>query len=84
MHVEWPRHLRDQAEAAGVPFFYKQTGEYIPATSYPGYPKTAPAKQYWRNVSSEKGKAPNLMFRVGTSNSGNTLDGKTYLQQPNV
>jgi protein gp37 len=28
MHPDWARGLRDQCAAAGVPFFYKQTGEW--------------------------------------------------------
>lgn len=26
MHPEWPRDIRDQCKAAGVPFFFKQWG----------------------------------------------------------
>lgn len=29
MHPDWARSLRDQAQAAGVAFFFKQHGEYI-------------------------------------------------------
>jgi protein gp37 len=29
MHPEWARSLRDQCEATGVPFFFKQWGEWI-------------------------------------------------------
>lgn len=32
MHPDWPRSLRDQAEAAGVPFLFKQWGAYVPMT----------------------------------------------------
>lgn len=28
MHPDWPRSLRDQCAAAGVPFFFKQRGEW--------------------------------------------------------
>jgi protein gp37 len=28
MHPDWARSLRDQCKAAGVPFFFKQWGEY--------------------------------------------------------
>jgi len=28
MHPDWPRSLRDQCQAAGVPFFFKQWGEW--------------------------------------------------------
>lgn len=30
MHPEWARTLRDQCQAAGVPFFFKQWGEFAP------------------------------------------------------
>lgn len=30
MHPDWARSLRDQCAAAGVPFFFKQWGEYLP------------------------------------------------------
>jgi protein gp37 len=32
MHPDWARSLRDQCEAAGVPFLFKQWGEWRPAT----------------------------------------------------
>jgi protein gp37 len=31
MHPDWARSLRDQCQAAGVPFFFKQNGEWVPA-----------------------------------------------------
>jgi protein gp37 len=30
MHPDWPRSLRDQCGAAGVPFLFKQWGEWLP------------------------------------------------------
>jgi len=30
MHPNWPRNIRDQCVAAGVPFFFKQWGEWAP------------------------------------------------------
>jgi protein gp37 len=30
MHADWARSLRDQCQAAGVPFFFKQWGEWVP------------------------------------------------------
>lgn len=32
MHPDWPRSLRDQCAAAGVPFLHKQNGEFVEAT----------------------------------------------------
>lgn len=34
MHPDWARSLRDQCQAAGVPFFFKQWGEFIPTSEY--------------------------------------------------
>ena len=31
MHPDWARSLRNQCKIAGVPFFFKQWGEYLPA-----------------------------------------------------
>ena len=30
MHPDWPRSLRDQCQAAGVPFFFDGWGEWLP------------------------------------------------------
>jgi len=30
MHPDWARALRDQCEAAGVPYLFKQWGEWLP------------------------------------------------------
>jgi protein gp37 len=31
MHPDWARSIRDQCDGAGVPFFFKQWGNYLPA-----------------------------------------------------
>lgn len=33
MHPDWARQLRDQCVATGVPFLFKQWGEWCPATA---------------------------------------------------
>lgn len=35
MHPDWARSLRDQCAAAGVAFFFKQWGEYLPVSDMP-------------------------------------------------
>lgn len=35
MSIQWARELRDQCRAAGVPFFFKQWGEWAPAGMHP-------------------------------------------------
>ena len=41
MHPDWVRSIRDQCQAAGVPFFFKQWGEWLPGQNdpYPFNPK---------------------------------------------
>lgn len=34
MHPQWVRDLRDQCVSAGVPFFFKQWGEWLPGHQY--------------------------------------------------
>jgi len=34
MHPDWARSLRDQCQAAGVPFFFKQWGEWAPIENH--------------------------------------------------
>jgi protein gp37 len=34
MHPDWARSLRDQCAAAGVPFFFKQWGEWAPGDAF--------------------------------------------------
>lgn len=34
MHAEWARSLRDECHAAGVPYFFKQWGEWLPWTQF--------------------------------------------------
>jgi protein gp37 len=36
MHPDWVRAIRDQCQAAGVPFFFKQWGEWAPPTDGAG------------------------------------------------
>lgn len=35
-HPDWARHIRDDCQAAGVPFFYKQWGAWAPIPKLPG------------------------------------------------
>jgi protein gp37 len=63
----WVRSLRDQCEGAGVPFFFKQWGEYAPVE----YMQTA------FQHSDEQS-----MARVGKHAAGRLLDGRTWDELP--
>jgi protein gp37 len=79
MHPNWPRSLRDQCQAAGVPFFFKQWGEYSPwdqsrklspKTALKGFCGTAPKfEEQW-------------MTRVGKKAAGRLLDGREWNEFP--
>ena len=59
MHPDWARSLRDQCAAAGVPFLFKQWGEWAPCES--------------ENGTALPGEFPAM--RVGKKRAGRLLDG---------
>ena len=67
MHPDWARSLRDQCAAAGVPFFFKQWGEWAP-TDRPD-----------RFSYSQMG---NGLFRLGKKAAGRLLDGREWNEYP--
>ena len=66
MHPDWARSLRDQCAAAGVPFLFKQWGEWAPAEDYPSEIQ----EQY-----DVQGLADGHSIRVGKKAAGRLLDG---------
>ena len=73
-NLEWFRSLRDQCVAAGVPFFFKQWGEwapdyYIEDDDPPGTPPRQAAES---------------MSKVGKESAGRLLDGREWNEVPNV
>lgn len=71
MHPAWARSLRDQCQAAGVPFFFKQWGEWT-ATDHPsgGHPTLALDGA--------------IIQRVGKKQAGRLLDGIEHNAWPQV
>ncbi|MBS0661364.1 MAG: phage Gp37/Gp68 family protein [Verrucomicrobia bacterium] len=63
MHPDWARSLRDQCAAAGVPFFFKQWGEWGPGfdeekrVDLTGGTETGKNAQTWINRDGETGSA---------------------------
>lgn len=74
MHPDWVRSIRDQCQADGVPFFFKQWGEWWPheqsqwvtdAERFVGH--DTPTDDY---------------YKIGKHNAGRTLDGREWQQYP--
>lgn len=88
MHPGWARSLRDQCAAAGVPFFFKQWGEWAasgrfmhdvvlgPGTAFhhPRFPHVL--------LSGPASPGRTAMFRVGKRASGHLLDGVEHFNWP--
>ena len=87
MHPTWVRSLRDQCQAAGVPFFFKQWGEYRPAegallSDFAKHPvaldvqgRVLPGETDVRDVSA-------FMVRIGKKAAGRDLDGRKWNEYP--
>ena len=72
MHPDWVRSIRDQCQAAGVPFFFKQWGEWIHA--HPAELHLSPAPLVdWEGLK---------MQRVGKRAAGRLLDGREWSEIP--
>jgi len=78
MHPDWVRSLRDQCQAAGVPFYFKSWGEWL--------------SPYARGNGCEDLAGPRLhiyadgigtdVVRVGRKRAGRLLDGRTWDEYP--
>ncbi len=98
MHPDWARSLRDQCASAGVPFFFKQWGEYHPSNEHaPDTHKACDATPAALHVSGKREyrpieagwliwKQPGWagMCAIGKKASGRLLDGVEHNGMPQV
>lgn len=70
MDPAWVRSLRDQCQAVGVPFFFKQWGDWAEATE---------RDRRLRPIITDSGAR---VVRVGKARSGRLLDGRTWDESP--
>lgn len=94
MHPDWVRSIRDQCQAAGVPFFFKQWGEWAPGENverHSGQVQTA----HWYNGhknwifgrenlaidGQHRDDEPDL-YRIGKKAAGSMLDGREHKEWP--
>lgn len=82
-HIEWFRSLRDQAEAAGVPFHHKQNGEWlawgqIMADGTENYLSYGKRPDFFQHLGGE------IFSKVKKARSGRMLDGVTHDAFPQI
>lgn len=77
-HPEWFRSISRQCTAAGVPFLFKQWGEWAPREAFINYPKQVriPLAQF--QAGEER------LYRVGRKVAGRLLNGVTWDEVPEV
>lgn len=88
-HPDWARGLRDQCQAAGVPFFWKQWGEWVPEGDCPYFnPDTAiTLNRDGTATPAARGPYPaghRTMHHVGKHRAGRRLDGREHNAMPEV
>lgn len=91
MHPDWARGLRDQCAAAGVPFFFKQWGEWTPGENVDaikGTVETASWFDEWdfdrENLANQDGHVDDQpdLYRIGKRAAGSKLDGVEHKAFP--
>lgn len=94
MHPDWARSIRDQCQAAGVPFLFKQWGEWLPGEQIPG--QTTYARCDNGQVMSYRGNPRRdnfqthpdkhsghlITLKIGKKAAGRTLDGYEWNEYP--
>ena len=93
MHPAWARDIRDQCVRVGVPFHFKQWGEWAPHNEVSGLNLDMWSKLYEaggrthvdaRDGSTGQTQTPNTweVLRVGKKAAGRILDGRTWDEWP--
>jgi protein gp37 len=76
MHPDWTRSARDQCIAAGVPFFFKQWGEFAPQKDDDHGP--------WPGSKVEKWEDSPMLIKYGKKAAGRLLDGREWNEYPKL
>lgn len=83
MHPDWASHIRNVCITLGMPFFFKQWGEYLPACQLTDDQVHGP--RYWPEVKFPSPHNPNKVntyYRAGKKEAGCLLDGIEYKEYP--
>lgn len=83
MHPAWARQLRDQCAAAGVPFLFKQWGDWAAVGQELAEPVLIRSEGRVRSVPDGAGRGDSIrMGRVGKAATGRRLDGQLHDAYP--
>jgi protein gp37 len=85
MHPDWPRRLREDCQNAGIPYFFKQHGEYVSWShlhDLPGSGPYGPTVYPWTTDPLDTKQDSTCMVRVGKKVAGRLLDGRTWDEFP--
>ncbi|MCA9366705.1 phage Gp37/Gp68 family protein [Candidatus Kaiserbacteria bacterium] len=91
LHPDWARSLRDQCQAAGVPFFFKQWGEWLPDSQDHGGQCSPQRKHCEIGVDGRPRLPGDLNLKefgferfslAGKKNAGRLLDGREWSEFP--
>lgn len=92
MHPDWARSLRDQCQAAYVPFFFKQWGEWCPAEAYDEWSYGHYLGADWDGNKWDIYPNPlhaeshrddeSEVYRLGKKRAGRVLDGREWSEFP--
>lgn len=77
MHPDWVRNLRNQCQEAGVPFFFKQWGEYCSPSQMPPDTFRKWDIQHGTEIWDDEPR-----WRVGKKAAGRMLDGEAWDEMP--
>ena len=73
MHPDWARSIRDQCAAAGVPFFFKQWGEWLPSDQFSPHAPDKMLGYKGHNFNDE-----DSTYKIGKKKAGRLLDRKEH------
>jgi protein gp37 len=85
MHPQWALSLRDQCQATGVPYFFKQWGAFAPEDHGHDRGRVSVIDTHGHAWEGSVNPAPVeavQMRRVGKGRAGRLLDGRTWSQFP--
>ena len=83
MHPRWATSARDECVQVGVPFLFKQWGDFIPADQAP----PAIRRRYLRSARARhifNFPDGTTMYRVGKKTAGRKLDNREWNEMPEV